>query len=417
MTQLVGRILRQPQVVKTGRPALDSCYVLCHNARTGEVVKAIKGSLESEGMGDLGVSVTGEGGETANTQRRQFHRRERFSRLRIFLPRVTWVESDGTRRELDYESDIVAGVDWSRVNVSALALDWAPGVSSGLAQQFDVGLDVLEHPERVATAGRRLAPLRLDRALLVRSLLDIAPNAWWVWGWVDAAVEGLRGRGFAQELLAASATSLLERLRVDLEGERDRLAQAVFNDAVAAGRIEFRLRADATDYEIPASFSLELSGKPRPLAREDGQPVEKSLFEPALAAMVDTGFESDVACYLDTQAALNWWHRNVAKAQYGLQGWKRHKVYPDFVFAKLDSDGATRLVVLETKGLHLAGSNDTNYKQALLERLSEAFRDERAVRAGELELTHGEAERLVCDMVFDTAWRGSIAARHFPSQG
>jgi type III restriction enzyme len=416
MTQLVGRILRQPHVVKTGRAALDSCYVLCHNAKTGEVVKAIKGSLESEGMGDLGVSMTGEGAETADKQRRQFTRRERFSRLRIFLPRVTWVEDEGVRRELDYESDVLAGVDWSRVNADALALDWAPGASAALAQKFDVGLDVLEHPERVATASRRLAPQSLDRTLLVRGLLDIVPNAWWVWGWADSVVQRLQAQGYREEMLAASATSLLERLRVDVESERDRLAQSVFNQSVAAGRIEFRLRADAMDYEIPEGFSLELSGKPRPLAREDGRPVEKSLFEPALAALVDTGLESDVACYLDTQAALQWWHRNVAKAQYGLQGWKRHKVYPDFVFAKLDTDGATRLVVLETKGLHLAGSNDTDYKQRLLERLSEAFRDERTMRAGELELMHDE-ERLVCDMVFDAAWRGSIAARYFPSQG
>ncbi|MDP1733528.1 MAG: DEAD/DEAH box helicase family protein [Sulfuritalea sp.] len=412
MTQLVGRILRQPHVVKTGRAALDSCYVLCHNARTGEVVKAIKGSLESEGMGDLGISVTGEGGDTANTQRRQFHRRERFARLRIFLPRVTWVESDGSRRELNYESDVLAGVDWSQLDAEALARDWAPGVATALAQQFDVGLDVLDHPERVATAGKRLAPQRLDRALLVRGLLDIAPNAWWVWSWTDTVIRRLAGLGFGEELLAASLTSLLERLRVDIEGERDRLAQTVFNAGVAAGNIEFRLRADALDYEIPEQFSLDLSGRPRPLAREDGMPVEKSLFEPALAALVDTGFESDVACYLDTQAALQWWHRNVAKAQYGLQGWKRHKVYPDFVFAKLDNDGATQLVVLETKGLHLAGSHDTNYKQKLLERLSEVFSDERAMRAGELELVHGE-ERLVCDMVFDEAWRGSLVARHF----
>jgi type III restriction enzyme len=246
MTQLVGRILRQPQVVKTGRPALDSCYVLCHSAKTGEVVKAIKGSLESEGMGDLGVSVTGEGGDSANPQKRQFHRRKGFAKLRIFLPRVTWVEGKTARRELNYESDVLAGVDWSQLDAEALARDWAPGVSTTLAQQFDVGLDVLDHPERVATAGKRLAPQRLDRALLVRGLLDIAPNAWWVWSWTDAVIRRMASLGFGEELLSASLTSLLERLRVDVESERDRLAQTVFNTGVAAGRIEFRLRADVT---------------------------------------------------------------------------------------------------------------------------------------------------------------------------
>jgi hypothetical protein len=38
------------------------------------------------------------------------------------------------------------------------------------------------------------------------------------------------------------------------------------------------------------------------------------------------------------------------------------------------------------------------------------------MRAGELELVHGE-EHLVCDMVFDQAWRGSLTARYFSLQG
>ncbi|MBI5784315.1 MAG: DEAD/DEAH box helicase family protein [Rhodocyclales bacterium] len=414
MTQLTGRILRQPQVAKTGRPALDSCYVLCHDARTGEVVKAIKNSLETEGMGDLALKVSG--GDTApDTQTRKFTRRPAYARLRIFLPRVTWVEADGNRRELAYESDVLAGVDWSGLNVEALGHDWAPS-GPMRAQQFDVGLEVLDHPERVTAATSVLRAGQLDRALLVRGLLDIVPNPWWLWTWTDAVVARLLAQGYPEAVLAGSMTSLLERLRLDLESERDRVAQQVFDSAVAAGHVEFRLRADATDYELPTEFQLGLSGKPQLMAREDGHPIAKSLFEPALTALVDSGLESDVACYLDGQAALQWWHRNVARSQYGLQGWKRHKVYPDFVFAKVDVDGASRVVVLETKGLHLAGSTDTDYKRRLLDRLTQAFRDERAgdlVRAGELELVGGETTRLTCDLVFDAAWQGSLQSRYF----
>ncbi|HKH19388.1 MAG TPA: type III restriction endonuclease subunit R, partial [Gammaproteobacteria bacterium] len=32
MTQLLGRILRQPDALKTGRAALDECYAFCHHA-------------------------------------------------------------------------------------------------------------------------------------------------------------------------------------------------------------------------------------------------------------------------------------------------------------------------------------------------------------------------------------------------
>ena len=100
------------------------------------------------------------------------------------------------------------------------------------------------------------------------------------------------------------------------------------------------------------------------------------------------------------------------RAQLGLQGWKRGKVYPDFVFAMNTSGNTTRLVFLETKGLHLK-NDDTGYKQQLLERLSASFRDERWQRVGSLELEGGSAELVACDLVFDAGWKGALAARHF----
>lgn len=409
MTQLTGRILRQPHVLKTGKPALDSCYVLCHDAQTGEVIKAIKHSLETEGMGDLALSVTG-GNDAETPKPVAFKRRAGFETLRIFLPRVTWVEDDGARRELCYESDIISSLDWSQLDIDALLAGWVPGVSGIQAQQIDITLEVLHREDGFASQAVTSLTQQLDRARLVRGLLDIAPNAWWVWTWADAVVERLL-QSYSETQLAAASASLLERLRVDVEAERDRLAMEVFIAGVATGRIEFALRADTLDYEIPEGFSLPLSGDLQTLTRKDGHAVEKSLFEPALTVLTDSGLERDFACYLDGQAALQWWHRNVARTQYGLQGWKRHKVYPDMVFARLDSAGLSRLVVMETKGLHLAGSGDTHYKQNLLNQLSAAFRDERFTKAGTLALEGGET-RLTCDLLIDQAWEGA-AAKYF----
>ena len=415
MTQLMGRILRQPHVAKTGRVALDACYALCHDAKTGDVIKAIKQSLETEGMGDLGLAVQGPGGEVL-TSKEVFKRRPQFSRLRIFLPRVTWVEHDDKgrkrRRELAYESDILSRIDWSAVRLESLAQGWVPGTRGALGQQLEVGLDVLQHPLAVNSHWTINVAAEFDRSRMARGLLDIAPNAWWAWDWVNGVVKRLTGQGFGEADLAASSASLLERLRIDVEAERDRLAQAAFETCLAGGEVEFRLRADMTDYEIPAQFALELSGKPRLLVRDDAKAVEKSLFEPALTALADNGLERDVACYIDGQAAVRWWHRNVARTQYGLQGWKRHKVYPDFVFAQVTTAGAARLVVLETKGMHLAGSDDTVYKQQLLERLNQLFADQSLAHVGEVELV-GEGQSLVCDLVFDQAWRSKLDSTYF----
>ncbi len=420
MTQLVGRILRLPQVAKTGRAALDACYVLCHDAKTGEVVGAIKKSLEGEGMGDLGVTVRhgedGEGGSAA-TRTVRASRHKDFQGVRLFLPTVTWRDDNGARRPLVYESDVLALVPWEDLRTEGLAAQWAPTPATTQGTHLALGLELLTGTVATATDAVADDDRRLDRARIVRALSDLAPNPWQTWQWLAAVEQRLRASGLAEAALARSAATLIETLRVDVQSERDRLAEAVFGSLLAQGRIEFRLRADQADYELPADIAYELSGSAQPWSREsDGRMVEKSLFAPALRTADVNDFEWKVAGYLDEQQAVRWWHRNVAKSQLGLQGWKRGKVYPDFVFAMNTAQGQTRMVLLETKGAHLAGE-DTTYKQALLARLTEAFRDERWQRVGSLALEGGSTEDVVCDLVFDAAWQGKLAARHFATAG
>lgn len=417
MTQLVGRVLRLPHVAKTGRPALDACYVLCHDAETGAVVRAVKQSLEHEGMGDLAVTVNGgdsdpEAGSGNGRRPIRLHRRSGLEGLRLFVPRVACVEPGGARRELDYDSDVLGEVPWDRLDDSAFTADWAPDAVAAPMGHFSIDLRILNRDALPPDVDAAAESAPLDRSRLVRALLDLVPNPWWAWSWVDAAVQRLLARGFAEQALARSTASLVERLRVDVEAARDRLAQQVFERLLAEGRIEFRLRADRLDYELPTAAEVNVSGAPVTLTRpSDGLAMQRSLLVPPLQTPDLNDFEVRVAGYLDQQSAVRWWHRNVARAQAGLQGWKRHKVYPDFVFALDQRDGRT-LVLLETKGLHLQGQ-DTGYKHALLERLTEAYRDERGARVGALELTGGERDSVVCDLVFDEAWQGRLAKAYF----
>jgi type III restriction enzyme len=60
-------------------------------------------------------------------------------------------------------------------------------------------------------------------------------------------------------------------------------------------------------------------------------------------------------------------------------------MYPDSVFGLQCRGQGQRLLLLETKGLHLAGE-DTKYKLGLMRRLNEAFADERGASIGTLEL-------------------------------
>jgi type III restriction enzyme len=299
MTQLVGRILRQPQVAKTGREALDACYVLCHDARTGEVVRAIKKSLEDEGMGDLALTVSD--GETASTEQQEVRqtRRAGFAGLRLFVPKVTWVEGD-RRRELDYESDILSRVAWENVDLAALARDWAPDDPYAMSERFDVDLSILARggvlrdrnvkgrwPPGPRPPGARAARPRAECLAGGSGSIPSSPPA--------------RQR-CSETRLAGSSAALIERLRIDIERERDRLAEAAFLALVAEGRVEFALRADAADYELPSEATLMLPGKAEqlPIMREDHRPAEKSLLEPALRTPDMNNYELACAGYLDS---------------------------------------------------------------------------------------------------------------------
>lgn len=92
-----------------------------------------------------------------------------------------------------------------------------------------------------------------------------------------------------------------------------------------------------------------------------------------------------MAVHLDGASTIAWWHRNVAK---GLQGWKRGKVYPDFIFATTGAAGQKRIVALETKGDHLQGP-DTAYKADLLAFLTDSFAWDNTVPVGQVQLQTG----------------------------
>ena len=70
-----------------------------------------------------------------------------------------------------------------------------------------------------------------------------------------------------------------------------------------------------------------------------------------------------------------WWHRVAARQQgeYYLQGWKRGRIYPDFVAMANQIAGVTHVLIFDTKGEHLAGNLDTEYKRKVLETLEGAF--------------------------------------------
>lgn len=114
-------------------------------------------------------------------------------------------------------------------------------------------------------------------------------------------------------------------------------------------------------------------------------------------------YERDVVVYLDGEETLVWWHRNVARAQYRIQGWKRGKVYPDFIFAARSDGSGNRITILETKGDQL-DNLDTVYKREMLSSLSDSFLWDDGIPAGELKLVRNKGDTVQCTLILMSEW-------------
>ena len=404
MTQLIGRILRQPHAQKTGVPLLDESYVITHHGQTAQVVKAIKDGLEEVGMGDLVKEIRYGDGDKGKGPR-PVQRRGKFAKTEIYLPLVLAVK-DGQTRPLDYEQDILFELDWQGLDVSPLVALIPDNANSAEHQMRRIRLtDSQKEPIVDEVIGASPERLVFDVAYAVRMISDIVPNAWWASEIVAQTIDGLKVRGFDEGKLGEISGLIVETLRTWLGKQRDTQAEKLFREEVAAGRVQFRLRTDGHNWRMPLqSETFEPLGSEQLLGKS-GEALERSLFAPIYKGDFSSQDEREIAVYLDAEDALDWWHRNVARSQFALQGWRKEKIYPDIIFAVRQNKTDRKLVALEMKGQHLAGNDDTTYKQAVLQLMTEAYRIEQSPRVGELELVVEDGTSFKCDLVLMTEWK------------
>ena len=406
MTQLVGRILRQPNALKTGVASLDECHVITHQAGTADVVKKIKQGLESDGLGDLVVNVTAGDGEANVSKIRKIPRRNEFRETDIYLPKVLWIENQ-TIRNLDYETDILAAIDWRDYDPKEIIEAIPDDFKAATSQMQRISLSDDGANFKAYGAAPISDTLRFDPAYAVRVISDYILNPFIGRDIVGKIIKGLEQRGFDKAKLGKMASLIIELMRNELDKARNERAEILFKAFVDSGNIQFKLRVDGNNWQMPDEMLTSLPDSARQLVGENGGALEKSLFMPVYEAELN-GDEQNVAVYLDNQDTLKWWHRNVARQHYGLQGWKRGVVYPDFVFAiSRDAKQGDRIIALETKGDQLDNA-DTAYKRDLLNYLTDNFAWDQTAEAGKLELVKEDGATLECSLVLMSEWKAKL---------
>lgn len=365
LTQLVGRILRQPDGRKTGNHWLDESYVYCFQRKGAALMQEIRNGFGQEGLGDLKGRIIDETGRSDRGGELEILPREQFKAQAEHLVLPAFMIRDGREwRPVHYEPDILARVPWGEVKIDPLLeLELPDEDATGRHTRHGLGEKIMQDDEWARAERLEIADDdEPDCAFAASHLLDVMPNPW-------------RGNQIAREVFANlvqryerrrildSYVFVLDEIHRQLLAERDRLARQVFHELLDEGTMRFMVVTDEFAWRFPKTLTIA-EREPRANS-EIGKPYQLSLFED----MPASGFnelERAVATFLEAQEQLFFWYRNRSRHDYFVQGWQPNRIYADFIFTTArgndDDPEIDRVFVVETKGKHLAGVKDAEGK-------------------------------------------------------
>jgi len=378
MTQLVGRVLRQPFVEKTPFPELNESYVYCLRQRAEAVVQDVRAALQNEGYEGDAASVIdrSEGGAASPTQTATMQ--EKFRQVyrqpfegRIFLPRFCVRDEQGDE-ELDYFRHLLSAVRVEGFDYDAVAAwDFSDDLAAAREQFYRIGLsqEVLEPLDIADKASPVTETDAQTRAWLVANLeLD-----WFSARQLRPVVEQVCARlPQVAGQLSLIRFRLLEKTRGLILQQTDEQTERRFRALYDEGRLFFFLHCVECRFEIPRVVERR---RLRPLLRGDFSPLQKNLFD--YQPDEDNEYEKSVALYLDNRPEVLWWYRNiVGRDEFSIQGFKRYRIRPDFVVQQGEGEAPKPTVlVVESKGKQLKSNLDTDYKRRVADYFTKIGRE------------------------------------------
>jgi type III restriction enzyme len=375
MTQLIGRVLRQPDQTQFKEEGLNESYVYCLHRSAAELGREVKSALEKEGYEGDGPMVRTLEKAAPSSEKKQVAIQERFRNLykdfdgTIYLPYFCVRDGDRIKR-LNYYDHLLRSVDPRDFDFSPLAVDISEDAAKEDYYRATLGQKELDHvdewdaePTETPEEVRSWLVANLDFAYFsFRQLRALVAKA------LDVLSEKNPN---LNELLPKAKYSIRDRIKEQIERQITQRAKSVFDRLYDEGRLVFFLEKKEGRYRIPKETRIRVT---RPLHHSNGNTVAKNLFD-----YVDEGgmneYEKSVALYLDSHPEILWWFRNrVGPEHFMVQGWEERRIYPDFIAARGDAAYPEFVYVVESKGKQLKGTDDTVYKEevaSVFERLGQ----------------------------------------------
>ena len=369
LTQFIGRVLRQPEAKATKIKPLNESYVFCMGADVNNAVDAIKQGLETEGMGDIANDIVANGSNIDNGDNTRQHTLIRNDKYRdaVFLPKLN-INEAGKLRAFDYYQDILTDIIWQDYHCEAI-INLQSDVSFYQTAEIDVtqtqqfSLDITARKTEFAEI-----PKQFDKALMVAQLMAKVPNPFQASRIIDEVLKRLENEGKSQEDITNHAVFIVEEIKRDCLKWVLAKSEIIFKEKLETGEIFLKLLAmphEKLNWVMPETINVFTGINEAPVT------LDKNIFTPQFQSLYN-GYEYGVATYINKIEAIKWWHRlGVKGTEYHVQGWKHDRIYPDFLIRMQNEDGAMRFQFIETKGNHLKGNDDTEYKRQVFEYLNQ----------------------------------------------
>ena len=406
LTQFIGRVLRQPHALETLIPALNECYVYCDNADVNSAAEGIKKGLEEEGMGDVSDQIVTGGGQTTGKEKVTLKRKEKYKGAKIFLPSLNVIRN-GELTPFDYYADILSDIQWDgyrfdkleninfddkeKMVYQHLTVDWKKEKSGKL--NFLKGQ---KESEQITN--------EVSITLMVSQLMEKVPNAWQSFRIIEHVLSDLRAKGESETKIALNSVFIVEEIKKDCFRWMLEQSEAIFRRKLDDGIVFLRLLAKpflTLNWQMVDKIEVQCN------LNETAVTLEKSMFQPQYLSNYN-GLEKPIALAINDKDAVEWWHRLAVRGtEYCIQGWKRENIYPDFlVKLEVGKDGIQRLYFIESKGEHLEGNKDTEYKQKLFNTINATLNND-IMPKGELKLVNCK-EKISFHMVFENEWQNAL---------
>jgi len=364
LTQMIGRVLRQPYARRSASEVLNQCYVFTMPGETEKLAKAIKKGLESVGLKDVtGAVKTGDEEEDEEDVRKPVARKDAKPKQALLPILLDGRLSQGEHmRHISYEEHVIGKIDWFDL-VEGIDLDdfvsSAEDASKNTRMTIGLNTSSYDDEEDVAAAA-------LDHVFLARQLIDIIPHPWAAMDLVRRVVEALKDDRWSDIKISRHAGSILIAIRDLVKAATESAAQNVFNRGLDSGDLVVGLQKVTID-ELVAD--MEVVGNP-----DDIDAWQRCLVEDFDLGTLNS-LEKKAANKLDGSPVVEYWAKLGDRSKLGIQGWRKHQVNPDFVVVSRHTSPQDTIAyrMIETKGRHLEANKDSGYKNTLFKILNRAL--------------------------------------------